>query len=184
MYPQLIPQLQILLCIFRLPFQGPGTGIQLTPDIPDTHQIVRSLIQLAFRFILPGTEPCDTGSFLKDFPAVGALGGKNFIYTALSNDGIAIMTQTGIHKYLPDIPQTYPLAVEVIFTFTGAEIFPCHHDFCGIHRELSGGIVQNQCNPGCTHGAAFCCTAKDNILHLGTSQALGGLLAQYPADGI
>ena len=94
------------------------------------------------------------------------------------------MSQAGVHEHLADVAQAHALAVEVIFTLTAAVIFARDHDLRRIHRELSGRIVQNQRDLCCSHRTAPRRTGKDNILHLCAAQALGGLLAQHPADGV
>src|SRR5262249_26384818 len=46
------------------------------------------------------------------------------------------------------------------------------------------GIDQRERNLGHTRGLAFATAGKDHILHARATQALGGLFAQHPGDGV
>ena len=46
------------------------------------------------------------------------------------------------------------------------------------------GVVDDQSDLGKTHLGTLLRTAENNVLHLGTAQALGALFAHDPADGV
>ena len=184
MQPQRIAQLHIFFCALRLFFQWAGTRIQFVPNITDAHQIFRCLIQFSLRFFFAGAESRHACRFLKDFSAIRALCRQNLINAALSNDGIAVMSQTGIHEHIANVSQTHAFPIQVIFALTGTEIFAGDHDLRRLDRKLSGRVVQNQRDLRRAHGTAPRRAAKHHIFHFCTAQALGRLFSQHPTDCI
>ena len=182
--PQRIAQLHIFfgaLCLF---FQRAGTRIQFIPNITDAHQIFRCLIQFSLRFFFAGAESRHACRFFKDFSAIRAFCRQNLINTALSNDGIAVMSQTGIHEHIANVAQTHAFPIQVIFALTGTEIFAGDHDLRRLDRKLSNRVVQNQRDLRRAHGTAPRRAAKHHIFHFCTAQALGRLFSQHPTDCI
>ena len=100
---QLITKHQITLGLFGLFPQRLHLHLQLGNFIVDADQIVLGALQLALRLLLTVAELGDTGGFFKDLTALAALGRKDLVDLALTDDGITLPAQAGVHKQLRDI---------------------------------------------------------------------------------
>ena len=129
---QFVFQLQVLPGLFRLDPQRLQLQFQLRHLVADAQQIILGPFQLPLRFFLAVTVFRDTRSFFKDLPAVATLQGQDLVNAALTDVGVALPAQAGVHKHLMDIPQTGGLAVDIVFTVTGAIITPGDHDLVSI----------------------------------------------------
>ena len=122
--------------------------------------------------------------FLENFPAVPAFQGKNFVNAALTDIGIALPAQTGIHEQLMDVLQPGGLAIDIIFAVPGAIVAPGDHDLVGVIQKRPVAVVQGQCGLRKAHGPPLLGAAEDHVLHLGTPKGPGALFAHDPDDGI
>ena len=177
-------QLQILSGLFRLLPQRFQLQLQLGDLVPDAQQIVLGVLQLPLRLLLAVAVFGNTCRLLKDLPAVAAFQGENLVDSALTDIGIALPSQTGIHEHLMDIPKPGGLLVDIVFTVPGAVKPPGDHHLIGIVRQSPVGIVQRQGGLREAHSAALLGAAKDHILHFRAPEGLGALLAHDPENGI
>ena len=182
--PQLVPVDQEGLCPLRLILQGGHLLLQLGDDIPDAHQIFLAGGQLALALLLAEAELGDARGLLKDLPPVGALDGEDLVDAALTDDGIAVPAETGVHKQLVDILQADGLSVDIKLALAAAVIPAGHHDLRIVHRQAAVGIVQRQRHLTEALGLAPGGAAEDHILHLAAPEGLCALLPQDPADGV
>ena len=126
----------------------------------------------------------DTGCLLKDLTAVRTFPGQNLVNTALTDVGIALTAQAGIHKQLVDIPQSGRLAVNIVFAVTAAIIPPGDHNLISVIGKGTVSIVQRQCCLGKAHRRTLLGAAKDHVLHFRATEGLGGLLTHNPQNGV
>ena len=129
-------------------------------------------------------EPGDTRGLLKDLPAVGALDGQDLINAALTDNGIALTAQTGVHEQLVDVLQPAGAPVDIVFALAGAVIPAGHRHLSFLHGEDVGGIVDDKGDLGKAQALPLGCTVKDHILHFSAPERFGGLFPHDPADGI
>ena len=182
--PKLVLQLQILFCLLRLDLQRLQLQFQFGNLVADAEQVILGMQQFPFGLFLAVTVLGDSGSFLKDLPAVGALQGKDLVDPALADIGIAFLAQTRIHEHLMDIPEPGGLLVDVIFAVAAAVKAAGDHHLVRVIGKGPVGIVQGQSSLRKAHGRPLLGAAEDNILHFGTPEGLGTLLAHDPEDGV
>ena len=181
---QLILQLQIFFCFFRLGLQGLQLQLQFRDLVADTQQVVLGVLQFPLCFFLAVAVFGDTCRFLKDLPAVCAFQRKNLIDPALTDIGIAFPTQTGIHKQLMDVPKPGRLLVDIELTVTAAVEPAGHHHFVCVIGQRTVRVVQRQRSFGKAYRRTLLGSAEDHVLHFGAAQGLGALLTHDPQDGI
>ena len=80
----------------------------------------------------------NTGRFFKNLAPVGALKRYDLVNFTLTDVGISLSAETGIHKQLVDILQAGALAVDIVFAFTAAVIPARNGDFRRIHAKCAG----------------------------------------------
>ena len=177
-------QHHILLGLFALGLQGAYPVLQLLHDIPQAHQVILSLLQLALRFGLAVAEPGDSSGFLENFPPLGAFRAHDLRDLALLNDRIAIPSKACIHKHLVDIPQAHRVIIDAVFAFSTAVQPPGDDHLIAVDINAAVGIINKQAHPCKTGRLAADGPAENNILHLSAAQALHRLLAKHPLDGV
>ena len=97
--------------------------------------------KLALRLLLAVAVLGDAGGLFKDLTAVSTLQRQDLIDTALSDIGVALSAQTGIHKHLVDITQTGRLAVDIVLTVAGTVIPAGDHHLVRVIGKGAVGIV-------------------------------------------
>ena len=153
-------------------------------DVSQTQKVLFYLFQLAHGGLFPGlvfTYPC---GLFKDHPPLLGIGLEEHVYFPLFYQGVAVRTQTGVHKQFFYVFQAAELFVNEVFGFS-----------CGV--EPSGdadllvfqgeeALVVDEGNGGLriTCGGAVVVTAKDYVSHLGGPEGLSALFPQYPLYGI
>ena len=128
-------------------------------------------------------EAGDARRLLKDLPAVGGLHRQNLVNAALTDEGIALPAQTGVHKQLIDVPQAHRTAVDIVLALPRAVVPPGDHDLALVQIKEVSGVVQHQGDLGISRLAALGGAAEDHILHFAAPQGTGGLLPHDPANG-
>ena len=129
-------------------------------------------------------EAGDPRRLLEHLPAVGRLHRQDLIDAPLSDNGVALPAQAGVHKQLVHVPKADRAAVDVVLALPRAVVAPCHHDLALIHIKDMGGIVQHQGHLGIARLLPPSGSAEDHILHPAPPESPGGLLPHDPADGI
>ena len=181
---QLVPQDEEFFGLFALLAQGLHLELQLVDLVGDAYQVLLGTLQLALGLLLPVAEPGDTGGLLKDLPAVAALHRQDLVNAALTDNGVALPAQAGIHEQLIYVLQADGAAVDVVLTLAGAVVPAGDHDLALLQGEDVVGVVQHQGHLGKALLLAQGGTAEDHILHLTAPECLGGLLPHDPADGV
>ena len=126
----------------------------------------------------------DACGFLKNFPAVAAFQGEDFVDPALTDIAVALPSQTGVHEHLVDVPQTGGLLVDVVFAVAGAVVAPGDHHLVGVVGQRPVGVVQRQGRLGEAHGGALLGAAEDHVFHFGAPEGFGALFAHDPQNGV
>ena len=183
-HAKLIPQDQIALGGLGLGLQRPYLHFQLLDLVADAQQVFLRLLQLVLRLFLAVAVAGDAGGLFKDLPAVGALAGDDLRNAALTDDGIAVPPEAGVHQKTVDILQADRLAVDGILALSAAVIATGKHDLRAFGGEDVGGVIQDQRDLGKAKGAAFFGAAEDHVLHLAAAQSLAALLAHDPEDRV
>ena len=157
---------------------------QFVDLVADAQEIFLRPRQLPLRLLLPVTVAGDARRFLKDAPALGALGGQDLINLALADDGITLPSQAGVHEQLVDVPEAAGTAVDIVLAVPTAVEPAGDHDLLLLQREAMLSVVQHQGHLGVAHGLALLGAGEDHVLHLAAPQGLSGLLPHDPADGV
>ena len=91
----------------------------------------------------------------------------------------------GLLGLLPAEPGLVPVAGDVEAAFAGAVARPVAALLAGQGcAVVELGIDQGERDLGHSGGLAVACAGEDDVLHADAAQALGGLLAQHPHDGV
>ena len=134
------------------------------------------------------TELCDACGVLKDTAALVTLTGDNVSDTALTDDGVAVTSDTGVEEELVNITKSYLALVYKIFAVAVSVIAAGYRNLViGTVKSCVGsdlGIIKGDRNLGVAHRLAAVRTAEDDILHLRTSEALRGDLTEYPTHSV
>ena len=167
-----------------------GQGLYLCLDhaenIADTGHIVFGLSQLSLRLVFLVAVLGNTRSILKNGATLLALTRDHLGNTALTDDGITVTADTGIHKQLVNIAQTASTAIDKILTLARTVVAAGDRDLVvgAIQALLVVAVVQGDGNLRIAHRLTAVCTAKDNVLHLGASQRLRRNFAQDPTHRV
>ena len=181
---QLLAPGQIFFCLVRLRPQRLHLQLQLGNLVSDAHEVVLRGGKTALRLFLAVAVLGDARRLLKNLPAVHGTNCQNFVNFTLTDVGIALPAQAGVHKQLVDVPQAGGLLIDVELAVAGAVVAPGHHDLLGVHLERAVGVVQHQRCLGKAHLRPLLGAAEDDVLHLRAAQRAGALLTHYPADGV
>ena len=119
---------------------------------------------------------------LKDATALVALARDDLGDLTLTDDRVTVASDTRVHKELVDVAQTYGLAVDIIFTLARTVVTAGDRDLVvgTVKSAEEIGIVEGHRDLGIAHRSAAVSTAENDILHLGSADALRGHLAKHP----
>ena len=174
-------QVQVDPGVFRVLFQRAEAVFQFLQQVVHPGDILLGAGKLLVRFLLARPELDDTGRFLKDLAAVLSLAGQDLVNTALADNGIALLADTGIAEQVHNVLQAAGGTVQEIFTFP-ASIDPAgHQDLRVIQGKAFIFIVKDQGNLTVAQGLPALGTAENNVLHAGAAQNFGALFPEHPA---
>ena len=177
----LVPQSKELLGLGTLFFQRADAGFQFAEDVPQPLQILRRSGQAPFGLVFAVAVLGDAAGFLKNFPALSALGRHDLRNAALPDDGIAVAADAGIQQQFINILQAADLAVDAVLALAGAVVFAADHGLVGVQIKGVGAVVQRQAHLCKAHGSPAAGAAEDDVFHLpGSTQLAGAGLAQHP----
>src|ERR1019366_4581713 len=173
----------------------PGDFLQ---DVVDARQILLGAFQFGFGEALPSLELGNSGGFFDDAAAVLRLGAEDLADAPLLDDGVAFGTESGADEQILDVAQAGAAAIDEVFAFAGAIEAAGDGDFGVLGRvaafhglqfvrgvfAIEVGIHQRHGDVGHAEGFAVARAGEDDVFHAGAAEALGGLLAEDPADGI
>ena len=140
--------------------------------------------ELPLRLLFPVAVFGDTGGLLENFPAVAAFQGEDLVDPALTDIGITLPAQAGVHEHLVDVLQAGGLLVDIKFRIAGAVVPAGDHHLIGVVGQGPVPVVQGQGSLREAHGGTLLGAAEDHVFHLGTTEGLVALLAHNPEDGV
>ena len=188
----------IALGLGCLPLERIHLAGDFLQDVVDARKILLGAFQLGFGQALLGLEPGDSGRFFDDRAPVLRLGTEDLPDTTLLDDGVAFRPEAGAHEQVLDVAQAGGAPVDEVFAFARAVEAARDGDLGVLGRvsafhglELVGrvfvvdvGIHQGHGDVGHAEGLAVARSGEDDVFHAGAAEALGGLLAEHPTDGI
>ena len=183
-HPQLLPQGQVGLGLFRLGLQGGALELQFLQFVPNPQQVLLGALQFSLGLLLLVAAMGDPRRLLEDFPPLGAFGRENLINFSLPNEGIPLLAQPRVHEKFIDIPQADSSSIDGVFTFSGPIVPAGHRHLLPTVGQQVLALLQGEGHLGKALTLAVLGAAEDHILHLTSPQGPGGLLPQHPADGI
>ena len=195
---QLGLELAVALGLGCLPLERIHLAGDFLQDVVDARQILLGAFQLGFGQALAGLELGDAGGLFDDRAAVLRLGAENLADAALLDDGVAFRPEAGAHEEVLDIAQAGGAAVDQVFAFARAVQAAGDGDFRVLRRMsvfhglqlvrgvlvVDVGVHQRHGDVGHAERLAVARAGENHVFHAGAAQALGGLLAQHPTDGI
>ena len=181
---ELVFQLQVFFGFFGLGLQGFQLQLQLRDLVSDAEQVFLGALQLPLGVFFSVAVFGNTGGFFKNFPAVAAFQGQNFVNAALADVGVAFPAQTRVHQQFVDVPQSGRLFVDIVFAVSRAVIAPGDHNLVGIIGKGPVPVVQGKRCLSEAHGSALLRAAENDVLHFCAPKGLGALLAHDPENGV
>ena len=103
---------------------------------------------------------------------------------SLAHHGISLVSETGIHEDVLDVPESHQGAVEVVLAHAVAVILAGHLYLVVVVIEDPAGVVQNDGHLGVAQGLFLVASREDDILHLRAPQGLEALFAHDPPYGV
>ena len=181
---QVCAQVEILPRGSRLIAQRLDLELQLVDLVIDAQKVFIRARELALGLLLAVTVAGDARRLLKDLAAVGGLVADDLGDTALTDNGIAVAAEAGVHQKLMDVAQTAGFAIDIVFTVSAAVIPAGDNDFVLLDRKEPCGIVQDQRHLRKAQRAALFRAAENDVLHLAAAERAGSLLAHDPEDRV
>ena len=121
---------------------------------------------------------------LKNLAAIRALNRQDLINASLTDIGIALPSETRIHKQFVNVTQADGLPVDIVFAFTGTIIPAGDHQLVRVVSDGAVGIIQNKRRLREADLRTLFRTAENDILHFLTAQRAGALLSHDPTDRV
>ena len=180
----LLRQLDELLRLLGLYPQRLYSALQLGEYVSEPEQVLLCGGELSLRFQLLVAEFGYSCRLLEDVAALGALGAYYLGDTSLSDYGVAVTSQTCVHEQLVDVLQSAGLAVDEVLALAAPVQLTGYADLVPHVGKGLVGVVYIQRNLRKAHRLPCHGTRKDYVLHLVSSEGLGGLLTQYPAHRV
>ena len=177
-------ELEKLLGLFALGFERPDAPLELPEDVAQPNEVFLRELEPALRFVLAVTEFGDPGRLLKDLAAVVRLGGDDLVNPALPDHRIAVAAEAGVHKQLGDLLEPHLGASDQIFAVPRAVVFAGDSDLVTVPVEQAGAVVKGERHLGKALRFAALGADKNDVLHFGAAQRLGGLLTEHPAHRV
>ena len=140
--------------------------------------------KLTLRFLFAVAVLGNTCRLFKYLTAIRTFQRQNFVNSALTDIGITLSAQTGVHKHLVNVTQTSRLTVDVILAVTAAIVPPGDHHLIRLIRQGAVGIVQGQGSFCKAHRRTLLSAAKNHVLHFCATESLGALLTHNPQNRI
>ncbi len=153
-------------------------------DVLHAKKVLIDALQAALRLFLANLVLTDAGGLLKNLPPVGRVRLKQDVDAALLDDAVGVDADAGVHEQFLDILEPADLLVQEVLAIAGAIEPPGNDDLGLVRREQVVRIVEGQVDLGEPQTFAGAGTVEDHVEHLLAAEALGGLLAEDPLDGI
>ena len=106
---------QILLCLFALLCKRADAALQLLQNVPQAHQILLGSRQTALRLVFMIAVFGNARRLFKNLSPLLRLGGNDVLDPALSDDGIAVSAETGVHEQHLNVLEAHRCVVDEVF---------------------------------------------------------------------
>ena len=178
---ELVTDRQILAGLLRLPLQRADLALELGEDVRHTREVRFLVTELLLGEGLPALELHDADRLIEEVTTLLRLTGEDLVDLALSDDGVAVLTDTGIVEKLVDVLQTTLGAVQHVLGLARAveTTGNCHLVVVDIQDTV--GIIEGDRHEGGALRAAKLRAGEDDVLHGASTQLLHLLLTEYPA---
>ena len=169
-------EFEVFPCLSRLFFERSDPRGQLRFDICHPLHVGLGFSQLFFGFDFPIAEPCDSRAFLENAAAVFALAGDDFGDAPLSDDGIALPPDAGVHEELEDVLQAAFPTVDEVFAVPAPVVPPCDGDLLvgGLECTRLCAVVEGHGHLGKAHRLHVVGSGENHVLHLRAADVLCG----------
>ena len=117
MVSELIAQSKEGFCVLRLFFQGAHLSFKHFHNVPEPVHIDIGTFETAFGVALARTVFADPQSLFENSSSVFGLSGKNGVHSALPDDCISFVAQSGVTEKVEKIPEPDRFPVEQILAF-------------------------------------------------------------------
>lgn len=120
----------------------------------------------------------------KNLPPLLRLGGNDVLDPALSDDGIAVSAETGVHEQHLNVLEAHRCVVDEVFARPRpiAAAGDLHIVRVKIQRAI--GVADDERHLGKAHRLAQGGAVENDILRFVAAQRLVGLLTEHPTDGV
>ena len=177
---------KILFRFAAVSFQRPDSAFQFACNIIQANKVFIGRRQLFFCLIFFISVFGDPSRFFKDIPPLLTFSRKDFGDFALSDDGIAVPADPGIHKQFMHVTEPDRFAIDKVFAFSAAVIPPRHRDLIigKIHPVRAAAVVKRDGNLGKAHRFSPVGAAENNVLHLCAADIFARYFTQNPTHRI
>ena len=173
-------------CLFRLFFKrNQPLFIHGNLDMRSFHIAVSS-VELQFRLVLSCTVFGDSSRLFKNVTAFITLLGNHLSDFALSDDGITVSADTGIHKELMNVLAQTRFLIDEILRVTVAETATCHRYLVirRIQSEFRVCVIKADRYLGVAHLTTCFRAAEYDVFHRSTADISRGNFAEHPTHSV
>ena len=181
---ELVTDRQVLAGLLGLPLQRADLALELGEDVRHTREVRFLVAELLLGEGLPALELHDADGLIEEVTTLLRLTGEDLVDLALSDDGVAVLTDTGIVEKLVDVLQTTLGSVQHVLGLARAVEATGNRDFVVIDVQDAVRIIEGDRHKGRALRAAKLCAGEDDILHGASTQLLHLLLTEYPAHRV
>ena len=161
------------LRLFALRFERSDTAFKLGQYVAQANEIFLRLFESACRVRAAVSEMGYSSRLFEHIAPLRRARRDKVGDSALADHGIAVASESRVHKQLVDIAQAHCLTVQLIFALTRAVIAAGNGDIVFVAVvEGAIGVIEAQSDLGKAHRFSQRSTAEDDILHFRAAQAL------------
>ena len=183
-YPEVFHQSLVTTRLARLTLERADLSADLFDDILNPQQVRLRVFEFAERFPLLGLVFRYSRGFLKDRAPVFRPAAQDQVNLPLLHDRVGAPSHAGIHKKLVDVAQPARRLVEKILTLPVAINAPGDTNLIPFDAQFLFALGKSQRNFGHPKRLSAVGSAENHVRHLSSSQRLGRLFAEHPADGV
>ena len=181
---ELVTDRQVLAGLLGLPLQRADLALELGEDVRHTREVRFLVAELLLGEGLPALELHDADGLIEEVTTLLRLTGEDLVDLALSDDGVAVLTDTGIVEKLVDVLQTTLRAVQHVLRLARAVETTGNRHLVVIDIQDAVRIIEGDRHEGRALRAAKLRAGEDDILHGASTQLLHLLLTEYPAHRV
>ena len=182
--PALLPQVKIPARLLRLHPQGPHLpGIPLQ-NVAQAHKVALGRLQTAQRLRAPVAVLGNARRLFKHGPAVFTAVREHLGNLALSNQGIPVAPDAGVHEELVNVLEPHGTPCQQVFALARAVEPPRDAHLGQGRRQRPVFIVEHKRHLGHAHRLAVLRARENHVLHFSAAQRFAALLPQHPANRV